>query len=519
MSSDTELQINIKTTADLSGAKATEDSLKGLGQAASDAGKQGASGASEIKGLGREVKELSHLGHDAERVMDGLARGGLGGLAQAGTGAARIIKALALSFGPLGWAALAVGTLVGAFFALKDSATEANKTLEDTKKDTEGAARALSEAKKSSDEAEKSLKNLAENGAKDAAEAGKLLEESFVKAERAITRAAEAAAKVRKAENELQLAKIDAAEQGGKLTPEAADAARFAAKKVQAHGDLAAEQKLAKDLVANEEAKVKEAQYNVTKATYSATVLSEDQQSMQGRKGVLATDLTKIQDEARIAADSSDEKIAAAKKARADFRGTGRPTLDRPRIESLDAAVVAAEDAKIKIQQGYSAKVVPLAKERTKLDAELEQNAQGLAKANAALEVFSEILKRVSVAAKEKESEIKQDLGTKEKVAKLDEARSDLKKPGEITKPAAQKDEVAAPEQKALTVADAHNEVMSDMAAAFSTSSKETVSNIKQTTKHMSDIADATSAMSRGAEASSRKVKSALKNASDITGP
>ena len=517
MSAD--LEINIKTMADTYGADAVSAALGRVTEATKKVSVGASGSASEMRGLGRDVKELSHLGHDAEGILNGLSRGGLSGLAEAGTAAARVIRALTVSFGPFGWIALAIGAVAGALFALKDSAADAAKSMAGTKKESEGAATALGETKKESDLAEKSLANLAENGAKEAAAAGKELQEKYDSAARAITRAAEAANKIKQAENDHNLAQIDADEKSGKLTPAQAATARFNAGKTQAHVELMAKQKLAADQIANEDARVAAAKENVNRANTFALSLSDDQQLLLGKKSGIATDLGKIQDEARAAGNKSDDEITAAKKARADYVETGESVRDRPRIEALDNAVTEAEAAKAKSQHEYAGKVTPLAQQRDQIDSELTENAASLAKANAALETFSTTLKEVAKSANEKKQEIKQDIDTTTTVAKIQDSTANLKKPGAASRPAVGSAASPVPEEDSPSVGEAHEEVLSDMEAAFGHHSDAIVSHVKATSGHIEKISKATSEMARNAGDQARKANLALKYQQNTTGP
>ncbi len=85
--------------------------------------------AEGINHLSHETKELSHLGHEASGVMEGLARGDMAGLAQAGSNAARIFKTLATS--SLGAPLLAaLSAAAAAMYALKVIVRDAEKEIE-----------------------------------------------------------------------------------------------------------------------------------------------------------------------------------------------------------------------------------------------------------------------------------------------------------------------------------------------------------------------------------------------------
>ncbi len=136
--SQTELEIKIRTVLEGQGIKATDEQLRGLAQSTASTGQAAHNAAAATKHLGSEVKHLSHLGHEAEGVLMGLERGGLGGLAQAGTNAGRILKTLAS--GAMGAVLIpAALALTGVLVALKHKAEQTAKEIE---KIFEGAKKA-----------------------------------------------------------------------------------------------------------------------------------------------------------------------------------------------------------------------------------------------------------------------------------------------------------------------------------------------------------------------------------------
>lgn len=138
-----DLNIKITVQGDPSGANQVASGLKNVESAAQGTARGATAAARETRALGKEVKEMSHLGHEAEGVLMGLERGGLGGLAQAGTNAARIIKTLAT--GSIGAvlipAVIAVTAVIKILNAISEKNAEAMKSMWD-------AAAARSEAYK-----------------------------------------------------------------------------------------------------------------------------------------------------------------------------------------------------------------------------------------------------------------------------------------------------------------------------------------------------------------------------------
>lgn len=118
------LDFIIRTKQEGSVGKDAAQGVEQFGKAAEQAGHKAGEAAHSFRETGHEVKELSHLGHEAQGVMEGLERGGLAGLAQAGTNAAKVIRTLAT--GALGAVLIPVILAATAAFAVLRHMAEAS---------------------------------------------------------------------------------------------------------------------------------------------------------------------------------------------------------------------------------------------------------------------------------------------------------------------------------------------------------------------------------------------------------
>lgn len=158
---DQELKIKVTLQGDTAGGTEVEQSLKKVTAATGETGKSALEGARSTRELGTEVKHLGQLGHEVERVMEGLARGGLGGLAESGKAAGQIIRTLAS--GALGAVLVPAVAAATIGLLLMKKAAEANeeaikKAFENNAKAGEAYATSLEALKKASE------KRLAEIG-------------------------------------------------------------------------------------------------------------------------------------------------------------------------------------------------------------------------------------------------------------------------------------------------------------------------------------------------------------------
>ncbi len=155
---DKDLNIRVSITGDTVGAKQAEDSLKAVTKAAEGV-KHGANEtAKETKELGTQIKELSHLGHEAQSVLEGIEKGGLAGLAQAGGNLAKVLKTAGATVGsffggiPLAIAA-GVGGAVAAALAIKKAFEGEGESAEQAAKKTELLNKELAEIRAAAAEA------------------------------------------------------------------------------------------------------------------------------------------------------------------------------------------------------------------------------------------------------------------------------------------------------------------------------------------------------------------------------
>lgn len=216
MADEQDLNIRIRVTGDTAAAKQAEGALQGVKDAAGKTGEAATKAAKETKSLGTEVKEMSRIGHEAEGVLHGLERGGLGGLAQAGINAGKIIRALAT--GAIG--AVLVPAVVGVTALIKilthvseENAKAMKKMWDDHAASSQRYADKLEEVKKTS---EKNLKEMVKQV--------EALAKSYADVEKAIDSAASRIAKLAGAKKDLETATIDTEEKkalAAVTTPEA----------------------------------------------------------------------------------------------------------------------------------------------------------------------------------------------------------------------------------------------------------------------------------------------------------
>lgn len=152
---DQDLNIKVSITGDTAGAAQAENALKGVKKAAEEAGHGASESAKQTKELGHEVKELSHLGHEAEAVLVGLEQGGLSGLARAGTNAAKVLKTVGSLLGGLSFGAILgiLAAVTAAVLVLKNAFGEMGGEAESAEKKTEKLNKELAEIRAAAAEA------------------------------------------------------------------------------------------------------------------------------------------------------------------------------------------------------------------------------------------------------------------------------------------------------------------------------------------------------------------------------
>lgn len=154
------LKIKIQTTADGTGAKQTEEALRGVKKEAGGAAEEMKKGSASAKEFGKELKEGGKVTHELEAALAGLERGGLGGFISAAKNAGKAIAILATS--SIGAVLIPVLAVAGATFLALNKAIEHNreamkKTFEENAKAAEAYQKKVEELKKSS---EKALKEM-----------------------------------------------------------------------------------------------------------------------------------------------------------------------------------------------------------------------------------------------------------------------------------------------------------------------------------------------------------------------
>jgi len=138
MASNTELEILIRTVADVRGLQLTESELKKVAGATVKVGDAG-------KGAGKTLGELNRAGAGASQILSGLeqaAQGGvqgLFGLAQATRGFITVARTAVASTGPVGILITVLGLAAGAFLSLRGSSKQAGDEIDKTKGKVDGA--------------------------------------------------------------------------------------------------------------------------------------------------------------------------------------------------------------------------------------------------------------------------------------------------------------------------------------------------------------------------------------------
>lgn len=152
---DQNLNIKVTLTGDTAGAKQAETALHGVKKAAEEAGHGAGETAKQTKELGHEVKELTHLGHEAEAALEGLEQGGLSGIARAGTNAAKVLKTVGAALGGLstGTVLVFLAAATAAVIGLKNAFGEEGEAAESAEKKTEKLNKALADIRSAQAEA------------------------------------------------------------------------------------------------------------------------------------------------------------------------------------------------------------------------------------------------------------------------------------------------------------------------------------------------------------------------------
>ena len=248
---DQDLQIRIKTEADLAGADQTTAALKQVKTATEDAS-QANEGLGKSTGSVRgEIREFTRSGAETREILHGLSEAGKGGtdsirgLATATRGFIGIMRTAAGASGPIGWFILAMGGLLGVFMALKGHA--------------EGAGEGLKKTGEGADKAKTALEAMKKDGL-DAVETGlRKIKEGAEDAIKAIDALAKANERISKAETDLQIAKVKAGpgtaeekEAREAQIRQQAEQSKFTAEQSKIADEIAAKQKESNDLKAKQ---------------------------------------------------------------------------------------------------------------------------------------------------------------------------------------------------------------------------------------------------------------------------
>lgn len=307
--SEQELKIKVTVTGDSAGGKDAAGALGQVNQTADELKKKAAAAATETRGLGTEVKHLSQLGHESERVLEGLSRGGLGGIAEAGKAAGQIIRTLATgALGAVLVPAVAIATL--ALGLMKKAAEENERAIK----------RAFDNNAKAGEAYAASLEQLEKVSEKRLKEIAKEVDQVILKykeLDAAIDAAAKRQETINKAKTDLAGAQLDAAEKKALL------GANSPEEEARIKGDFARRREVAqgREATAGFENKNLDAKVRADAAQSALTELSDKGRELQ-----------------QVVADA--DKVAADRK---DRLGTGLNA--KGEIDTSQAAVIARKEA------------------------------------------------------------------------------------------------------------------------------------------------------------------------------
>ena len=197
--SEQDLEFQVKVTQSGDGLEQTQRQLQGLGRTATATGEAAHKAGGQMKETGKEIKELGKIGHEAERVLEGLERGGIGGMITALRNFGAMLKAAGAAIGgPFLAALVAVGV---AWKVVTDIITRNEHAIE----------KIFEERKKQIEERKKLVEEMGKETAKafkEAAEAAKIETAAMQALDHAMDEAAKRSGTLIKAQNELTLAMI-----------------------------------------------------------------------------------------------------------------------------------------------------------------------------------------------------------------------------------------------------------------------------------------------------------------------
>jgi hypothetical protein len=151
---DQDLNIRIKTEADLAGANQTADALKKVTDSATDASSASDSLGKSAGSVRSELREFSRSGAETREIIHGLGEASKGGadsirgMATAARGFFGVLRTGTSAAGPIAWLMIGLGALVGIFMALKGHAEGAGEGLKKTAEGADAAKTALEAMKK-----------------------------------------------------------------------------------------------------------------------------------------------------------------------------------------------------------------------------------------------------------------------------------------------------------------------------------------------------------------------------------
>ncbi len=436
MAEEKKLEIGIKVGADTAGATQTVAALNQVGNTLDKTSKSAEKTEESSKGLLDSFGALGHRGNEAKEAVEGVARasqGGAGaifGVAQAVRALLNVIRGGVAASGPIGLFVTILGTLGGLLLVIREKFASTGEAAEKTATSVGEANTAIDQTKKSADDADKQLKELADKGLTDATAKAKELEDQFDKTSAAIERAAAAAAKIRAAENDQKLAKIEADQASGKISPEKADAAKFNLSRDSASGDVAAQEKLAGKITEQENKRVEAAQKNVENELLFGKLEAQAQNENKKRKGEVTDQLGTLRDTAEKINEAFDAKVADLQyqKKKPDLLDNpvqaGKKLLDNKILEGL---IEGVNENRQKTLSGYAEKVTPLAQESDELDKSLQKTNETLAQSNGALQGFLDALKATKAKAEERIKLVNDDLKTTQKVAGIQQGTAEIR--------------------------------------------------------------------------------------------